>query len=187
MSPTLVTILKPTVRTARTIWFALTAAIPFYVFVAWIVLRDARSSGVDPVLTTVCGVMAFVTGMAAVLLPRFVPPAELLRRVMASDPDVESLARDPLTGATKPDARGALTQLEPRERRLLLLRPLFTTQSVVRAALSETIALLGFVLAFTSGTFTPILPFAAVALVVQVLVIPRFEPLAERALEHAGP
>lgn len=187
MSPTLAAILKPTVLMARIIWLALTAAIPFYVVVAWIMLRDAVATGVDPVLSVVCGVMAFVTGAAAIVLPRFVPPGDLLRRVMASDPDVEMLARDPQSGATRPEMRDALAQLEPRERRLLLLRPLFTTQSIVRAALSETIALLGFVLAFTSGTFAPILPFAAAAIVVQVLVIPRFEPLAERALEYSGP
>jgi len=186
MSPTLAEILKPTVFMARVIWFALTAAIPTYVFVASILARDMPSRPVDPIVVTVFGVLSVVVAVAAIVLPRFFPSGEVLRALMATDPSDDTLARDPRSGTVDAGVVAALKQLDARERLLLVLRPVFTTQAIVRSALAEAIAVFGFVLVVMSGSFNWMLPFAAISLVVQLMLLPRFEPFAERALEFAG-
>jgi len=182
VSPALLELMKPQLLTLRIIWAALTVSIPLYVFVAWwLAHRPGPDVPLPPAMVWAFALGAVPLVMASFLLPRALLSAERLRAVMAAPAPSPEPGRDPRTG--RPDARRArlLAQVSARERSLLQLGRVAPTPVLIRLVLNEAVALFGFVLSVLSRDFAPAVPFAAVALALNLAAWPRFEPLLERA------
>lgn len=183
VSPVLHDLLRPQLLVLRLLWTALTVSIAIYVAVAWLVVAEGPLAGeAPPAVALVLGAVALTTVVLSFLVPRLLLSDERLRALVAdASPDVERLAVDPRTQQVDPERQRRLAQLSPGERRLLPVAAAAQAPLVVRLALNEAVAIFGFVLALLTGDVAALLPFAAVALVLNVLAWPRLDPLLERA------
>jgi hypothetical protein len=143
-----------TVATMRVIWVALSASIGVYVAVLFVL--GAQLAGREPgeIMELVFYAQSVLLAAGSLAYRRWALSDERLRQAMAGAEGE----------AAKSDA---------------LLAELNVT-TIVGLALHEAIALFGFVLGFLAGDPLLILPFAAVALVLNAMIFPRPEPLLAR-------
>ena len=142
--------------TIRVIWAVLTASIVLYVCVLWFIAPQiAGREAPDPIFELVFWAQSLLLAVGSLLYRRWALSDRRLRQAVAGAQH---------DGAGN-DAAIALLNLT----------------SVVGLALHEAIAMYGFVLAFIGGSPPAILPFAAVAIVLNALIFPRSGPLLERA------
>ncbi len=147
--------------TVRILWGALMMSILIYVGISFVVAGASETAPADAELLQIMqmGFAALSTMMVAI--GSFIP------RIFLSDTAIIALVPK---GTTDRD------EIE----RLLL--PKFFTASLLRFAMFESIAVYGFVLAFLAHDGMMIVPFAAVALVMDVIFFPKTTPLVERTL-----
>ena len=189
LSPGLETFLKPQALLLRIIWGAMTFAVFLYGVVAFIITGGASVPITGPeagLMRLVLGAAAVVTGLMSVVIPRFIPSEDTIRRVMASEPDAAMLARDPRSGRPDPGRAAVIAGLGRPDLQLLAAVPLASVQLVVRTALAEAPAVMGFVLAMMTREPLGYLPFGAFALVLVVLAYPRLDAFLERAATLRG-
>lgn len=185
MSPTLARIFAPGVLAVRLIWFALLSAIPVYVAVAYFVEPGASWEPLPaPALMATLATLAIGFAIASLLLPRAYPTDDLLARLVEQEQTPEVVAAALAPAAVNVEL---LRELDPVERRLVMVAPVFRAQAILRGALVEGIAVLGFVLAVLSRSFFYATPFAALAFLLMLPVFPRIEPLVERARQQIRP
>lgn len=182
LTPRLEELVRPSELTARVIWVGLTAPIVVYVVVAFLV-TDPAASAQEPLLAlqAVLIVVALIAGTVSLLLPRFLLSDERLQRVLRDDPALEDLARDPQTGKVDEERRRKIEALSTQERKLLRLPPVYLTQLIIRLALTETVAIMGLVLAIISNSPQLVVPFAALALVLNLSSLPKVKEQLESA------
>ena len=153
-----------------TLWLVMTAAIPVYVGAMYILfgstLREPFPTS-EP-LIMVFGALAFAL---AVVPSRLV--CEVLDRYHA---DSAARARDGEARGSNRQQPERLEALGSDGQRTPAVANTSFLVFIVRLALNESIALCGVVLSFNLQQFWPVVPFAAAALVLNLLVSPRSEP-----------
>jgi uncharacterized membrane protein YbaN (DUF454 family) len=182
-SPTLSVLLAPMVRVKWLIWAAFNLATILYVALAYVMFGRLGLIGsmVPPVSqTAVLFLLAAITAIASRRVSRWVMPDRRLEELLARGPDPESLARNSQTGEINAQRLQKVRSLDPAEQRLLAASFSLFTPFVVELAFGEAIAIYGLVLSFWSHTFLPVLPFAAVALALNLPLFPKLEPELER-------
>lgn len=172
------------IRTVRTVvWIALNVAIPLYVAVAWLQF-GAPSTTVGafshpmalPLVT-----IAVAAAIAGRVLPSALFPPQRLRDLMSRDADLPELARNPQTRAVDDQRLAALEALPPHEQRLIAVAQASLTPFIVQLALQESVALWGLVLAILSKSAAAVIPFAAVALLLNLMVSPKLDSVLAMA------
>jgi hypothetical protein len=163
---------------ARTVvWIALNGAILLYVVIAC--LRFGAPSTTAGAFSHPMALPLVAVAVAAVIAGRVLPtvifPPQRRRDLLARDPDVRSLARNPRTGALDEERLARLEALPPHEQRLIAAAGASFTPFIIQLALQESVALCGLVLALLSESAAPIIPFAAVALVLNFMVSPKLD------------
>ncbi len=128
------------------IWGALTLSIPIYVFVGYVVTQDA----VDAVPLAPNLKLILIVVSCAMAASSFFIAKKFLSRPSSLPP--------PFPQPPAPDFNRWLTF------------------HIIRWALHESIALYGLVITFISWTFTEMLPFAAAAIILNLLSMPRNVP-----------
>jgi hypothetical protein len=186
-SPTFYELVRPMERFQRILQLGFIAAIALYILMAYVLFGWPASnlSNWDPLLknpvTVPLAVISFLTAVASLWVPGLLLPDRQLRELSGRKPDPEALARNPRTGRVDADRLAKLKVLQPMEQRLLSLPGLSFTPFLVRLALNESIALYGFVLSILSKTLLPVIPFAVVAIGLQLTVSPKLDSQFERA------
>jgi fatty acid desaturase len=182
-SPTLSAMVAPMVSVKWLIWAAFNVATILYVAVAYLMFGRAGSMGsmVPPGPQPLAMfVLAAITAIASRRIPKWVMPDRRLHEILTRDPDPESLARNAQTGQVNAQRLQKIKTLAPAEQRLLAASSSLFAPFVVQLAFGEAIALYGLVLSFWSHAFLPVLPFAAIALLLNLPLSPKLAPELER-------
>ncbi len=182
-SPTFSALIEPMARVRRIIWLAFNAATIIYVLIAYMMFGSGGSMAAIVPANPLAIPLIIIGALTALLSRRvsaLIMPDRRLREIVARDPDPQSLARNQRTRRIDPNRLQKIRSLSPHEQRLLAVASALFTPFVVRMALNESIALYGLVLSFISQSFPPVLPFAAVALALNLTVSPKLEPDLER-------
>lgn len=150
-----------------TVWLVMTASIPVYVGAMYILFG---STLLEPFPSSEPLIMVFgALGLAFAVVPSRVV-CEVLDRYHAESAsrarhgEAVGVDREP---SSRPEALG------PDGRRTPTVADASSAAFFVRLALNESIALFGVVLAFQLQQFWPVVPFAAAALVLNLLAAPR--------------
>lgn len=182
--------LQPVKRMYQTVWVGLTAAIVLYLLV--LVLVSGQDSGapsaIDPQVRSILTLLAVLLGAGTLLYHRRTQSESYLRRAMSRDMqprDIEEKARK-VTPQNKSDAvsdvsaASKLALLTPFDRRRFALAADGFLPFVLKLALNEAVALLGFVIALLSRELWSYLPFGTAAIALNVYMRPRLDSLMER-------
>ncbi len=148
--------------------------------VVLLVVGGSGPPSLEPVQRQVLTAIAVVLALGAFVARRWLLSAARLRALASSLPPIEELAAA-TRGDADPERLAALRAAPPGVVALrgLMLRAQPTLIGLM--ALNESVALLGFVLAFLLGDPLRYLPFAALALVLQLALVPRLPVWLERA------
>ena len=177
-------LVRPVESVNRILWIAMTASICINAYVAFLTAERAeRPSEASPALTLSLAGAALVAGIVSLLVARHFLSDERLRTAMRSDPDPRALAKNPQTGAVDEVRLQKIQALGSMERKLLRLTGVFFTPFILRLVLNEAISIFGLVLALLSHSFTPILPFTAAAIALNLTCLPRMDALLERGAQ----
>lgn len=175
-SPEFEALLAAADRTQKMLWAVLTLAIVLYGVVAYVAVPKAP----DPALADTLRPILFVVaaGLAATSLVVF-------RRRKAQH--IPGSTVSPEAGA-QPNAllRARTEKLPPAERHALAEMARSFPTWLVCLVLNETIALLGLVLAFLAGGPDEVVPFAALAILLNLMMRPDARRRAATALGHVG-
>ncbi len=182
-SPAFSALLAPIARVKWLTWLAFNAATIFYVVLAYSLFASRGSIGTlmpgDP-RTMVLAVLGLITAFASRSVPALVMPDRRLRELLARDPDPQLLARDSQTGEINAGRLEKIKSLTPHEQRLLAATSSLFVSFVIQLAFGEAVWLYGLLLSFWTQTFLSVLPFAAVALVLNLSVSPKLDAELER-------
>ena len=173
--------LEPSRRLWLVLWFAMTFSMVIYVLVAFLVSRQHSPADLSSGLLTAFGGIAAVATLASLLIPRFLPSDDRLRSELNSDFDPESLARNPQTGSVNQDRLQKIALVAPYEQKFMVLPFLYFTPFILRLVINEAVAIFGLVLSILSHSLAPMLPFIAVAIILNLAAFPRLDPMIERA------
>ena len=181
-SPAVRELLRPAMLVNSILWFVLTASIFIYGLVAHLLAqRSPGPTEVSDAFELALAGVAILTGFGSLLVARIFLSDDRLREAMRSDPDPEALARHPKLGIVDEERLRKIQSLSSSERKLLQLPGLYFTPFILRLVLNEAIAIYGFALAFVSHSLTPMLPFAAAAIALNLTCLPRIDPVLNRA------
>jgi len=169
-------LIRPMAMVRIILWFAFSLAILFYLIVLFVIPAGSTKiempSGLplQPLFFGVAGVMALLSMM---LLKRIRSAGFLrkrLRRVVSG-----SMAKSTFRGATGGSAgsKYRFDSLKPEEQQILRVLASLHGPSLVVLAINEGIAILGFMLGLLGGRRTAEHPFAAVALTLNLMALPR--------------
>ena len=175
-------VLKPIRRVQTLLWAALTGAVFLYVFIAFFLVIAGETLGTsDPSL------FVSLLGLAAVILA--IGSLHYWRHTHAND-SLEKLLRDPLVlqsfhkrmseRISDLESSTVHDDLSSFDRKRCAVAVAMQTPLIINLAFNETVALLGFVLVFVTREFSHIIPFAAVALVLNAMMFPRIDNLMAR-------
>jgi hypothetical protein len=182
-SPTFSALVAPMEKVRRVIWLAFNAATALYVVIAYAMFGSGRPMAAvvpDNPLAIPLIVVALLTALVSRRVAAAAMPERRLREIVARNPDPQALARNPQTRQVDQVRLQKIASLPPHEQRLLAAVSALFVPFVVQMAFNESIALYGLVLSFLTRTFPPVLPFAALALVLNLSVSPKLEPSLER-------
>jgi hypothetical protein len=180
---------QPALKAATVLWVAMLAAVVFYAMAAHLAIGGAQGDR-SPIGEEVVLALAMVAAVCAVL--SFVLPAKLLsdarlrERMQVEDFDPAKYLRNPKTGAVNYEQVERVSRLPELEQRLATLPSLYFTPMIVGMAMSEAVAVIGFILAILTRDIQWMLLFAIVALALLAFKRPRFDPLFDRATRLAG-
>ncbi len=177
-------VLKPKISMARMIWFFLTLSIGSYLLVAYLVIHFAQ---LPPPRVAWAGVLKIALlalsvgqGFLSLILFRRLPGRRRIEGALAKPIDLEALLGTPHGGEADAELLRKGEQLSEVERKIVALYPLFLSSWIVSWALNEAIAIYGLVAATLLRSFPLILPFAALAILLNLLMRPRLELVRER-------
>jgi hypothetical protein len=178
--------LDDVIRSSRvanwSIWVVISVSIGLYGVVAWV---KAEPPGIllaelEP-LPSALAVTALLTAGVSLLVPRFLLSDKKLHACLQPEPNARELATNAETGVVDLDSLAKIQALDPSEQKLARIPGLYFTPFILRIVLNDAIAIYGLVLSFMTQTFAPIVPYLAVALLLNLTAMPRLDGLMERA------
>lgn len=182
-SETLKRVLKPRVLVMTLLWAVMTFTILFYVGLAYIL--NAPGQPPQPVENRLKLALYLIAGAIAVL-------SFLLRSRMLSEGhiydklkeevDPQGLATNRETGQIDQERLQTIKSLTPLEMKVIGLSGIYFTTLVLSLAMHEAVALFGMLLAILEQRAEPVIPFAAAALALNLLVFPRFHQFVDRVM-----
>ncbi len=174
-------LIAPRAKVLNIIWGAISIAPVFYVAVAWIMFGqvaagDLDASGLPPAgrsnLNLIGAIALIMLGLGSVYYERKFFGASVLKDKLARDPDW-SLASPQGTMGGSQDGQGLFENLSDSEKRLAGLWPHYQTTMIVVWSMREAIAVVGLVLAILQEDFRVVIPFAAAAMILMLIKLPR--------------
>ena len=175
-------VLRPRTLTLRILWAAMVMTILFFVLVAYFITGQNQTEPV-PVqdeLRMVFYAIAVIAPIAAYFLRRRMLSSERLQPVMRLKVDLRAMATDSETGVTDEARLAEMKKLNPLELKALSLSGRYFTAMLLSLALHEVVALCGMMLSMLEQRFEAILPFAAVAIVLDLMIYPRLDKFIEQ-------
>ena len=171
-------LLGPVERLRRLIWAASFFAIIFFIGLSAIFIPGTADQGVTAVVADSSALAPFhfaamAFAVISLLIRSYGFSDHRLKKWVAGSPELN-------------DERSAQISLSEPERLLWKLFGAIMPVQVIGWTVNELVILLGLAAAFFSGRFEAIYPFAFMALVLHVLMFPRFAPFARR-VEALGP
>lgn len=179
-------VLRPRTLTLRIMWSAMVMTILFFVLVSYFITHQNQSEPV-PVqneLRMIFYAIAVIAPVAAYFIRRRMLSSERLQSMKGGNVDLRYMATDSETGLTDESRLAELKKLNPLELKALTLTGRYLTAMLVSLALHEVVALCGMMLAMLEQSFEAILPFAAAAIALDLLIYPRLYKFVE---ENAAP
>ena len=174
-------LIAPQAKVLNIIWGAIMIAPVLYVAVAWFIfgqaaVSDPGANGLPGIgrsnLNLIGVVMLLILGLGSTYYERKFLGASVLEEKLARDPDW-SLAGSKGTPGVTEDGWGIFDNLSDSEKRLACLWPYYQTTMIVVWALREAIAVMGLVLAILQEDFRVVIPFAAAAMILMLVKLPR--------------
>lgn len=163
-------------RTQKMLWATLTLSIVLYAGVAYLAVPAASDASPADTLRPALFVVAAGLAATSMLISR-------RRRTLPAPGTTASSA----TGAPdNPLLRVRMENLPPEERRALSHVAAGFTTWILCLVMNEAIAILGLVLAFLAGRPDEVVPFAALAILLNLMMRPDARRRAESALGHIG-
>jgi hypothetical protein len=96
--------------------------------------------------------------------------------------DPQGLATNRETGQIDQERLQTIKKLTPLEMKALGLSGMYFTTLVLSLAMNEAVALFGMLLTILEQRFEPVIPFAAAALALNLLVFPRFNQFVDTVM-----
>jgi hypothetical protein len=106
--------------------------------------------------------------------------SERLQPAMRLKVDLQAMATDSETGVTDEARFAELKKLNPLELKAFTLSGRYFTAILLSLALHEVVALCGMMLSMLEQRFEAILPFAAVAIALDLMIYPRLDKFIEQ-------
>ena len=175
-------ILRPRTLTMRILWSAMVMTILFFVLVAYFITgqNQVKPVPVQDELRMVFYAIAVLAPIAAYFLRRRMLSSERLQPAMRLKVDLRAMATDSETEVTDEARLAELKKLNPLELKAISLSGRYFTAMLLSLALHEVVALCGMMLSMLEQRFEAILPFAAVAIVLDLLIYPRLDKFIEQ-------
>ncbi len=157
----------------RILWFSMTLSILVLLALVHLLPMFEGDAGVEPTpLRAAFGCVAIINGLVSLLLPRFMLSDERLRKELNTEFDPTRFQRADSPG---------IGNLNPDEQKLYGVVATSFIPFILRMALNESIALLGFVLSAVTKSPESLIPMALVALGLNLAAFPRLDALVARA------
>ncbi len=173
ISPQLEKLLAQAQRIQLIVWGALTGSIVLYALVPWVLPADP-----NPDLAGTLGPVFM--GLGAALAAASLVFRQRASRATGRGLQDQALGRSPLVAGTR------MADLAPEERRALESVAAAFTPWILALVLSEAVAILGLILAILGGSPEAGLPFAGVALLLNLATRPDAVRRARESLGHIG-
>lgn len=175
-------VLRPRTFTLKILWSAMVMTILFFVLVSYFITSQNQTepAPVQNELRIVFYAIALIAPVAAYFLRRRMLSSERLQPVMDMKVDLRAMATDSETGVTDEARLAELKRLNPLELKALSLSGRYFTAMLLSLALHEVVALCGMMLSMLEQSFEAILPFAAVAIVLDLMIYPRLDKFVEQ-------
>lgn len=187
-------IIEKSAKTQKILWGAFTFTIFLYSGVAFVVASKMSGPVDEDLVRLVRLILVGVSAACAVgatLYRRRAFSEAGLRRLLDRAVDLRKLAssRQGRNGplVLDPARLASLQAMEPADQKLVGLVQGTQVTLIISLGLQEVIAVFGLVLAFVSRAGNAVLPFAAVALILNVFAFPDPTALVERARRLLGP
>ena len=184
LSENLRVLLKPYQFLLKMVWVGMTLPILLYVGIVYSIFASAGEPGPEPsheTLEFVFGLVAVSLGIASILWLRSHLSDERLKAKLAHEVNPRTLATNRKTAQVDGGRLLEIESLSEIEQKLLSLASGYHLPFFVPFALNMAIATLGVVLAFLTVNPSKMFPFALAAIVLNVLMFPRFNALLNRA------
>jgi hypothetical protein len=174
-------VLKPKSNISKMIWVALTFTHLLLIFMAYFLTSQiAEPKHIEPTIVYALAAVALVDGLISFfVIPNLFLSETKIKDALSTEVNIKTLATDSETGQLDTNILSKYEKLSSSERKLLKLSMIYFTVLVLRLALNEAVTLFGFVLAFLSGKFVMLLPFAAVGIMLNFSIFPNLERFME--------
>lgn len=182
--PMLHELLKSRILIFKIIWLVMTLSMPMLVMSAFLIAKSGNQHG-NPAnaiaLANIAIPGAILCLIAFVAVKKIFLSDEKLKVQLAKQVDTKLLATNHATGLVDEDVARKIESLTELEKRLLSLPNLYFLPFLLGLVFSETITILGFILAITKGDPNFILPFAGLSIALNIANFPKLDSLIERA------
>lgn len=174
-------ILRPRILTLRILWAAMTTTVLLFIVIDYVITSQNQKEAalVQNELRMVFYAVAVLAPVAAYFLRRAMLSSERLQFVAGREVDLRAMATDSETGVTDEAKLSDLKKLNPFELKAIKLSERYFTAILLSLALHEVVALCGMMLSMLEQKFEAILPFAAVAVMLDLIIYPRLDKFLE--------
>lgn len=175
-------VLRPRTLSLRILWAAMVMTVLLFVLVSYFITSQhgAEAAPVQNELRMVFYAIAVLAPIAAYFLRRRMLSSERLQSATGREVDLRAMATDSETGVTDEARLAEMKKLGPLELKAITLSGRYFTAILLSLALHEVVALCGMMLSMLEHRFEAILPFAAVAIVLDLMIYPHLDKFVEQ-------
>lgn len=182
-SETLKRVLRPRVFVMKLLWAAMTFTILLFVGLGYFLSAQGQSprpveNSLKMALYLIAGAIA---ALSLLLRSRMLSEGHIYDK-LKEEVDPQGLATNRETGQIDQERLQTIKKLTPLEMKVIGLSGNYFTALILSLAMNEAIAMFGMLLAILEGRLEPIIPFAAAALALNLLVFPRFNQFVDRVM-----
>jgi len=185
-SPEFEELLKPRVFATQILWSALTFSILIYVFIAYKVEANNAESGpaaLEPVMLYAMYAVAALTVIGSLVIRSVFFSQTRLKKMLSKEVSVERLALNPQTGQLDQTRAEKIKRMSGNELKAIGLTGQMFTPFIFILALNESVAIYGLILSFLSFRGEVMLPFAAAAIMLNVMMFGKVGAGVRQGLE----
>jgi hypothetical protein len=176
-------LIQPALTLARLLWVALTASIPIYVLLAYLVFAEKTRAGQVTSLAEISYYFHISAGSLIVLsivLRRLLFSRDRLKKRLSVEMCPKQLSIDPQTKQVDLKRLKKVGQLTKNELKLLSLGAWHFGPFFAILAINELVAILGVILAALSRQGEAVLPFAAAGILLNLTLYGKLNRLVEQ-------